>query len=351
VKFHLVKLGSRPLLAVPCGKHSLWAVAIDCYPAHTGKKRLVRKVLHGLAGVGLIRWVFPARELSLPGVGDVDFEAWVDLLGEQLHLAELQPVLVWPADPLRGRVYMYLLDKQGEKVGFCKLGLDAKNNALINRERQALEHLQSMELKLSRIPKLLAHGELDGEIYREVDGGSYLVVEMTPVDASNIDWQSDVSIEANIAEYAGSSRVIKRAEVETLNWWSEVTRQFADRSLLMDEVDVAVDQGIEVCLAHGDLNCTNVLKNESDDEVWLLDWEQSDHSAPILTDLVCVAVDKLWLANAEDTSGNLQKFKDTFIYENDPEKRAQIILALAYLSAAGFPPALAMMDAIYAEGS
>lgn len=351
MKFHVIKLGSRPLLAVPAGVPKLWRAAIDCYPAHTSKKRLVRKVLHGLAGVGLIRWAFPSRKLSLLGVGDVHFEAWMSLLGGQLNMTDLQPVLVWPADPLRGRVYMYLLDKQGEKVGFCKLGLDAKNNALINRERQALAHLQSMELKLSKIPKLLAYGELDGEISREVDGGAYLVVEMTPVDASNIDWQSDVSIEANIAEYAGSSRVIERAEVEALNWWSEVTRQFADRSLLMDEVDVAVDQGIEVCLAHGDLNCTNVLKNASDDEVWLLDWEQSDDSAPILTDRVCVAVDKLWLANAEDPSGNLEKFKDTFIYENDPEKRAQIILALAYLAAAGFPPALAMMDAMYAECS
>ena len=349
MKFHLIKLGLRPLLAVPCGKHSLWGAAIDCYPAHTGKKRLVRKLLHWLAGIGLIRLAFPSRNFSLPGVGDVDFEAWISLLGEQLNMAELQPVLVWPADPLRGRVYMYLLDKQGEKVGFCKIGLNAKNNALINRERQALEHLQSMELKLSRIPKLLAHGELDGEISRDVDGGAYLVVEMTPTDASKIDWQSDVSIEANIAEYAGSSRVIERAEVETLNWWSEVTCQFADRSLLMNEVNVAVDHGIEVCLAHGDLNCTNVLKNASDHEVWLLDWEQSDHCAPILTDMVCVAVDRLWLANAEDTSGNLQKFEDAFIYENDPEKRAQIILALAYLSAAGFPPALAMIDAIYPD--
>jgi hypothetical protein len=349
MKFHVVKLGSRPLLAVPAGVPKLWSAAIDCYPAHTAKKRLVRKVLHGLAGVRLIRWAFPSQNLSLPGVGDVDFEAWMSLLGGQLSMAELQPVLVWPADPLRGRVYIYLLDKQGEKVGFCKLGLNAKNNALINRERQALKHLQSMELKLSRIPKLLAHGELDRKISREVDGGAYLVVEMTPVDASNIDWQSDASIEANIAEYAGSSRVIERAEVEALNWWSEVTRQFADRSLLMDEVDIAVDQGIEVCLAHGDLNCTNVLKNASDDEVWLLDWEQSDHSAPILTDLVCVAVDKLWLANAEDTSGNLQKLGDTFRYEDNSKKRAQIILALAYLSAAGFSPALAMIDALYPD--
>ena len=343
----MVKLGSRSLLAAPCGKHSLWGVAIDCYPAHTGKKRLVRKILHGLAGVGLIRCVFPARELSLPGVGKVDFEAWVGLLCEQLHLAELQPVLVWPADPLRGRVYMYLLNKEGEKVGFCKLGLDAKNNALIKREQQALEHLQSMELKLSRIPQLLAHGNLDGDM----GGVNYLVVEITPTNTRNIDWQRDSAIDANIAEYAGSTRMIERAEIETLSWWPEVTRRFADHSVLMDEINAAVDQGIEVCLTHGDLNCTNVLLSKTNDQVWLLDWEQSDANAPILTDQVCMAVDKLWLANAEDTSGNLQKFKDTFIYENDPEKRAQIILALAYLAAAGFPPALAMMDAIYAEGS
>ena len=347
MKFHLIKLGSRPLLAVPCGEHSLWSAAIDCYPAHTGKKRLVRKLLHGLAGVGLIRWAFPARNLSLPGVGGVDFEAWVAVLCEQLHVAELQPVLVWPADPLRGRVYMYLLNKQGEKVGFCKLGLDAKNNALIERERQALEHLQSMELKLSRIPKLLAHGNLDGEM----NGGAYLVVEITPANTRNIDWQSDASIEANIAEYAGSGRMIDRAEIESLSWWPGVTRRFANHSVLMDEINAAVDQGIEVCLAHGDLNCTNVLLSKTNDQVWLLDWEQSDANAPILTDHVCMAVDKLWLANAQDASGNLKKFKDTFTYENDAKKRAQIIMALAYLSAAGFPPALAMIDAMYAEGS
>jgi hypothetical protein len=244
-------------------------------------------------------------------------------------------------------VYMYLLNKDGEKVGFCKLGLDAKNNALIKREQQALEHLQSMELKLSRVPNLLAHGNLNGEM----GDGAYLVVEMTPADTRNIDWQCNAAIEANIAEYAGSGRMIERAEIKSLSWWPEVTRRFAGRSALMAEINVAVDQGIEVCLAHGDLNCTNVLLSGTNDQVWLLDWEQSDASAPILTDHVCMAVDKLWLTNAQDASGNLKKFKDTFTYENDAKKRGQIIMALAYLSAAGFPPALAMIEAMYAEGS
>ena len=224
-------------------------------------------------------------------------------------------------------------------------GLDAKNDALIKREQQALGHLQTMELRLSRVPNLLAHGNLNGEM---VDG-AYLVVEMTPADTRNIDWQSDASIEANIAEYAGSTRMIERAEIESLSWWPEVTRRFAGRSALMAEINVAVDQGIEVCLTHGDLNCTNVLLSKTNDQVWLLDWEQSDVSAPILTDHVCMAVDKLWLANAQDASGNLKKFKDTFTYENDAMKRSQIIMALVYLSAAGFTPALAMIEAWYQD--
>ena len=341
MKFHVVKLGSRPLLAVPEGGAGLWQAAIDCYPAHTSKKRLVRKVLHGLARLGLIRWIFTARKLSLPGVGDVDFEAWLSLQCAKLSEVELQAVLVWPADPLRGRVYIYLLNKKGEKVGFCKLGLDAKNNALIERERRALEYLKSMELTLSRIPKLLAHGYLD----EKMNGGAYLVVETTPTSTRNIDWQSDASIEANIAEYAGSSRRIERAEVESLAWWQKLQKALAEKGAFMQEVNSAVDDGIDVCLAHGDLNCTNVLRNGN--EVWLLDWEQSDKNAPFMTDQVCVVVDKLWLADSQDASGNLKKFREHFSYENDPKKCAQIIMALAYLSSVGFTPATTIIDSWY----
>ena len=61
MKFHIIKLGSRPLLAVPVGVPQLRGAAIGCYPAHTWKKRLVRVILGGLAGVGLLGRIFPAR--------------------------------------------------------------------------------------------------------------------------------------------------------------------------------------------------------------------------------------------------------------------------------------------------
>lgn len=337
MKFHVVKLGSRPLLAVPAGVPALWRVAIDCYPAHTRKKRLVRRALHGLALIGIIRWIFPARKLSLPGVGNVDFEGWIATLCDELDEVELQPVLVWPADPGRGRLYVHLLSAKGDKAGFGKLGLNQRNNELIERERKALKSLATMRLTLSRIPRLLASDKLNQVVY--------LVVEAIPEHARASDWQSDASIEVNIAEYGGPVRVIDRAEVESLPWWPAVRAVIAERTSSIDDVNASLNEGLDVCFAHGDLNCTNVLRDG--DDVWLLDWEQSDHNAPALTDQVCVAVDKLWLANSEDMTGNLQKFRDTFPYENNPKLRTQVITALAYLSAAGFPPALAMIDAMY----
>jgi len=335
MKFHLISLGSRPLLAIPSHAPRLRQAAIDCYPAHTRKKRLVRVILQVLSRVGLIGRAFPARPLSLPGVGTIDFEAWMGSLCQQLEVSEACPVLVWPADPARGRIYLYLLDLKGDRVGFCKLGLDARNNNLIERERQALIHLQSMQLRHSRIPKLLASGDLKG--------ASYIVAEMTPRNTRISDWHEDPSLDRHIAEYAGSGRLMERAEIEALPWWSRIREKYAHHLALMNEVAAAVDQGVEVCLVHGDLNCTNVLRNGN--EVWLLDWEQSDRNAPCLTDQVCVAVDQLWLDHHTDPAASLRKLMQLFPVSENRIIRARVVMALAYLGSVGFTPAIAIIDA------
>ena len=339
MKFHVIKLGSRPLLAVPAGHKGLWQAAIACYPAHTMKKRVVRGLLRILAGVGLLRLVFPARALSECGVAEVDFEDWIMELCERLDMREIHPVLVWPGDPGRGRVYAHLLDAKGKAVAFGKLGLDERNNVLIEKESRALELLESMQLKQSRVPRLLAHGELD--VF------TYIVVETLPAGARATDWISDPPIDENIAEYAGSPRRLEREELESLPWWSGIETALADNVAFMQKVNAAADQGIDVSFAHGDLNCTNVLRHEND--VWLLDWEQCDANAPCLTDRVCMVIDKLWLTSPDDAAGNLQKLRDAFGCENEPKTHSQIILALAFLAAADFPPAIAMIEAWYPD--
>ena len=102
---------------MPADMPQLLESAITCYPAHTRKKRLIRLVLHMLSRVRLIRHLFSERPLSLPGVGEIDFEEWMRVLCERLSVPEAFPVLVWPADPARGRIYLYLLDAVGRGIG------------------------------------------------------------------------------------------------------------------------------------------------------------------------------------------------------------------------------------------
>ena len=334
MKFHTVKFGARALLAIPANVPHLLEPAIHCYPTHTPKKRLIRSVLHLLSRLKLARIVFRGRSLSLPGVGEIDYESWMKTICDQLGVLEVNPVLVWPADPGRGRVYIYLLDAKGEKIGFCKLGLDEDNNSQIEREKLALLHLQKMDLKLSRIPGLLASGDLNG--------AAYLIAEMTPPEARVADWREDSSIDENILEYSGLHRMLERGEVEKLSWWVQLREKYASQGAFMKEVELVVDRGVEVCLVHGDLNCTNVWRHDND--VWLLDWEQSDVNGPSLTDQVCVAVDRIWADHSDDPEASLLKFRELFPESDDEERRGRVILALAYLGSVGFTPAIAIIE-------
>jgi hypothetical protein len=332
MKFHLIGAGSRSLLAVPEVPRGLWGAGAACYPGHSWKKRMVRTAIGSAARLRLLPRIFPAGWVSLGEVAEDAFDGWLAALSQSLGFGPLHPVLVWPADPLRGRIYIHLLCAEGRRVAFCKLGLDDNNNRLIEREGRALSRLHALGLSASRIPALLASGELEGL--------RYLVVETTPPGARIIDWKRDPPITANIAEFAGPIRRVPAGEVGALSWWPAVQSRFSEQAGFLQRIEEATSQGVDVCLAHGDLNQTNVLRFNG--ETWLLDWEQCQQDAPCLTDTVCVAVDRLWMDQQANPSGNFRKFKNEFL-DGDEAVRDRATLALAYLGAAGFTPALHMI--------
>ncbi|BDS07651.1 hypothetical protein NT6N_26910 [Oceaniferula spumae] len=342
MKFHIVKFGGRPLMAFPSSETlpvSLRAAAIRCFPEHTGKKRLVKKSLHRLSSLGLLTWIYPARENFHEGLSGNEFENWFVNLARQLDRAEIFPVLVWPGDPNRGRIYIYLLDTEGEPFGFCKLALDEKNNRLIEKEEKALGHLKSMQLRSFRIPRLLNCGDFSG--FR------HLVVETTPSNARAIHWGEGADLTPMIDEFSGHPRLIGREEIETLNWWSAMKQTLEHRTSLWRVINASVDDGVEVCRVHGDLNRTNVLLHG--DEHWLLDWEQSHENGPYLTDRMCCEVDAIWLETPEDSKGNLKKLQMKVPMLRDEKTRGPSVLALAFLGSAGFTPALAILTELFPE--
>ena len=307
--------------------------AIECYPSHTWKKRWLRRGLMMASRLGLLTVLFPARGIPVLGVSDAAFSQWLEDICRAMGWDSVYPVFFWPGDPNRGRIYCYLLDPNGVRVGFCKFGLDSTNNRLIQREARTMEVLKEMDLKHCRVPDVLRSGDL-GE-------HAYVVIETTPRGARAIDWEEDEGIESLVAEYAGASYRIDRQELESLDWWVELTRVFGSSPGLMQVLTDLADQGGEVCRVHGDLNRTTVLVDGS--ETWILDWEQSYSNAPVMTDQICMAVDRLWLAGAGDAAGKLRQLQNTFPVLQDEKLRGPGVLALAFLGAAKFTPALTIL--------
>jgi hypothetical protein len=339
MNFHLVKAGDRPLLAISQVPTDLVAAGADCYPGHTWKKRAIRSAVRVAARTGLLQRLFPSVKLPLRGIPEPAFHDWLESLEAALGHPKLHPVLVWPGDPNRGRIYIYFLGCDGRKLAFCKLGLDERNSRLIEREHDALLRLQQLKLERTQIPKVMANGVLGGS--------SYLVVATTPAEARVTDWSRDASIESNIAEFAGKPRLISRAEAEQLSWWPDIRSRFGMDTRFGQAIDRAAMTGIEVCRAHGDLNQTNVLRHGG--EVWLLDWEQSCENAPCLTDAICVAVDSLVSMQPSDPAGNLKKFKREFLELRNDSTEEKVVLGLAYLGCANFTPALSIIREWFGE--
>lgn len=335
MRFHLIKAAGRPLFAVPCGSARLRDDAAMCFPVHTWKKRVVRDAVRLASRTGLIRRLFPATETPLPGMPEGALENWLSDMRALLADPDLQPMLVWPGDPARGRIYLNLLGSDGRARTFCKLSLDARNDALIRHEGETLAELAMLDLKLSRIPEVIAKGLLGGH--------TYLVVSCSPRDARASDWERDKPINDAIGEFAGVTRTISAAEASALSWWPRIVDCHRSHPCFFEEVSKAVQSGVEVCRIHGDLNQTNVLRDGND--IWLLDWEQSHADGPALTDPVCVAVDRLFRMHPKNAAGNLQMFRNQFLKDRDHAARHQAILALAYLGAVRFTPALAIIGA------
>jgi hypothetical protein len=333
--FQLVKLGSRPLLAIPRASGRARIAAIGCYPAHTWKKRAVRSLLGLTVRCRLDRALWRETATPLDGVPAEELDAWIAEVRRQIGAPGVRPVFVWPADAARGRVYVYWLDDSGEVSAFGKLALDRKNSAHIETEQRTLETLAQKSLRRSRVPGIRAAGSLHGY--------SYLIVERAPVDARITQWETDAPIADSVREYAGPERRMSFAELEGMGWWQQFREAYRAHPAVLERLRRAAAAGLGVCRVHGDLNQTNILRTT--DGIWLLDWERSEESGPSLTDAVCMEVDRLWPRTKVNAAEGLREFLASQWEGRSEADRDRVLLGLAYLCAAEFTPATALLEA------
>jgi hypothetical protein len=259
------------------------------------------------------------------------FENWMAHLRDVLGESAIYPVVVWPGDPGRGRVYFYFLDREGSALAFGKLALDEANGQKIRNEAQVLGRFGEKEPQSFRVPNLLAEGKWDGL--------DYLITACVPKSAHAVDWSGETGMESVIKELNGEGR---RKTDEPPSWWQPVLDACCHQPAFQSAVRDAGESGWELCRVHGDLNRTNLLRDGKD--LWLIDWEQSCPDGPRRVDEVCLEIDRWWNESRSLDKDDAQDCLKGLLAGKEEPHRSELILALAFLHSVRFSPATTLVE-------
>ena len=235
----------------------------------TWRRSAVRGLLRGAAALPP-RHAQPLEEM--PALGDAE-----EVLAEAAaHLGRWHAVSAyWPPQRDRGRAYLHFLDERGKARAFLKLatGTDA---AAFARERDALATLGGGSWPLTT-PPLLAGGET-GDTHWLLTGplprvGRQTLKPMMKLPATVIE------------EIRGETRLVPPTELDTLSWWADLQQRLDDApEAFVHDLETAAAEGVEVGRGHGDFCAHNVVTVAG--RVWVFDWEEYAHDAPIDQDVV-----------------------------------------------------------------
>ena len=292
-----------------------------------------------LVGARLDSIVSRKQLTPVAGLTSDAFRQWLVDVMHAVTDGELYPTIVWPATADRGRIYVHLLDASGNRRAFAKLSLDPLNSRLIDNERRALERLRNAQLQRTKVPAVIACGALEDK--------AWLIMQPTPADARPLGAHGTVDLSENIRELGGPVQRREFSAVQGEWWWERFTTASAVPRRFVDRAHHAAASGIDVCRVHGDLNHTNLLLQR--DNLWMLDWEQSSEHGPVLTDFICANIDRAWPGIIRNPIRSLRQFLENHWNERAREHQNKVVLALAFLAGAGFPPALALIKAWHTD--
>ena len=245
-----------------------------------------------------------------------------------------EAVIVWPPQFNRGRIYIHLLDADAQPLAFVKLSLDAHNDEYLRSEAQTIEKLKALQLTSFHIPSLMKIGKWNGHCY--------CVFRSIPTDAKPVQSSWSSFPRDCVKEYAGQMRIIGLQQLTELKWWKNFWEATPPESAFAQDVRVAQGHPIRVCRAHGDLGTMNMIR--VDDRILIFDWEECCEDAPILTDeLMFFLVLNQRKFLAKPVVG-LQELNQRYLSGASPQRRCEVIMALAFIRASGKPVATKILD-------
>lgn len=323
MNYRVYSFSGYPILAVPESSRQFRLQAWKHYQPLTIKRAIVQRSMTLLTWLNL-DGVICQRYKNLLEVNAIpDFQGWLEQVRLEIGSSSIQPVLIWPPQTDRGRVYVHLLDKMGQSVGFAKISLDGRNDKHLNAESQKLRELTQRQFKTFHVPGVISQGIWRGHVYIIQQP---LSSKAQPYPVNLVSYPQKC-----IDELAGLTHMAMPQELQTYFWWrcfDRPTNKTLDSFRNELKRLIKAKGGLPVCHIHGDFGPANIMCEN--DNLWIFDWEESTAHGPLLADKIGydMAVHSRELKKHPEQI--LQSFFERHLRGADSEARRDVMAALAF---------------------
>ena len=324
--YRVYHIFGRPVLAVPANFQRLRLNAWQRYQPFTLKRAMVRWFMH-LSTMVYADRLFSRLVTNPLAFNDPNgFQVWLEQVCQKIGSPNAQPVIVWPPQKNRGRVYVHLINPDGLPVGFAKVSFDERNDEQLRTEASKLRSLSASKLTTCYTPEVLNEGIFQGRRYFVEEP---LPDKTRPLPATPIFYPRSC-----VDEWGGCIWMAKPEEVEAFTWWRRVSQGVAESSqAFFEELKrlIRIEPGLPVRQVHGDLGAANLVL--VDGRLWVLDWEESASDGPELADEIGYDLSVHAKALKRRPEKELRRFFLQHLRGSSPEKRRDIMAAMAFRKA------------------
>ena len=329
--YRIYRMGGNPTFAGPADSAATRLAGIARYQPISLKRSLYRSAVRAATITRLDRFVSCREENPIVNYPAFNFFLWMDSIENKLGLGELSAAVIWPPQIDRGRVYVHLFDSDCSPVGFAKISFNDQNDISIDSEAKTLQSLHDAELQTFCVPAVLDYQSASFEQH------AVLVTQPIPIDAKPLRKNLISYPTACVDEISGEYRPIGPHGFESLSWWN----RFLDgcdgfSPEFVRELKEANLANTDCCRSHGDFGTHNMVK-EPNGDLWVYDWEESCEDAPILADEISYFLGVHRSSNPSKHQLLFERFRAHFFDKNNPQRRVDIMLALAFRSIVNRP--------------
>lgn len=328
--YRVFRIRGKPVFATPVSPRQLRLAGLARFQPFTAKRAIFRRLMRLSMLLGVDRFLAKSAASPIEPSADFDFEAWFDQARADLGEPGASAVVFWPTQRDRGRIYVHIFDQSIRPIGFAKVAFDQDNDQRLLTEAKTLTALQAQGLQECHVPAVLSAGWSHGHYY--------VILEPIPTTAQPLEATYNAYPGPCVEEFAGRPRTVQPDRLDRLAWWQQFCEANGDKcGAFVEQLRQMARNGVQVRRAHGDFGPANIVR--VDGRLWVYDWEESCDDAPALTDEVSFYLGINFKKILADPLAALGKFAARHLRNVQPQRRTDVMLALAFRHTVGFKDA------------